>query len=137
MDRIKKFFERDLYAKLSGIELVDVKPGYAIAKMDIKEHHYNGVRIVHGGAIFTLADFAFAVASNTDDNVAVSIHSDIAIYKGISTGTLIAEAKEINKHPKLGSYQVEIKNEKGEMIALFNGIAYRKSEKKSLIPPSV
>ncbi len=128
MEKIKKFFEGDLYAKHSGIEMVEVAKGYAKAKMEITEMHFNGARVVHGGAIFTLADFAFALACNTHGSISLSIHSDISIHKSISSGTLIAEAQEVSLHPKLGTYDVQVTNEKGELIASFRGLAYRKSQ---------
>ena len=55
----------DLFARHTGIELRDVGPGWAKASMKIQPCHFNGARTVHGGAIFTLADFAFAAASNS------------------------------------------------------------------------
>lgn len=128
MDKIKKYFQGDLFAKYNHIELLEVKQGYAKASMVICENHYNGARIVHGGAIFTLADFAFAVACNTYEYLALSIHSEITIHQSISEGTLIAEANEISLHPKLGTYDVTITNEKHELIASFRGLAYRKSQ---------
>ena len=72
---LRKFFEKgDHYAKHSGIKLVAVSPGYAKVSMKIKSIHLNGLNTVHGGAIFTLADFAFAVAANTHDALVTSIN---------------------------------------------------------------
>ena len=66
MDQIKKFFtEQDHFAQHTGIELLNVEAGKAWAKLEIRACHMNGAKTVHGGAIFTLADFAFAVASNS------------------------------------------------------------------------
>jgi len=56
---IKKCFERDRFARYVGVELVEVSEGKAVARMKIREHHLNGVGIVHGAAIFSLADLAF------------------------------------------------------------------------------
>ena len=62
MEDIKRFIKKDKFCMFIGIELTEVSEGHAKAKMDIKEHHLNGVGIVQGGAIFTLADLAFAAA---------------------------------------------------------------------------
>ena len=70
MENIKQFFTGDRYAKLSGIELLSVSPGLAVAQMKIQPHHMNAVGSVQGGAIFTLADLAFAAASNPNFRVA-------------------------------------------------------------------
>ena len=62
---LKRFFKRDRFAEFLGIELLEAGEGYARSRMQIGEEHLNGIGTVHGGAIFTLADFTFAVASNS------------------------------------------------------------------------
>ncbi len=126
---IKEFFKEDRYAAFSGVELIDVEPGWAKAKMKIKEMHLNAGNVVQGGAIFTLADLAFAAAVNAYGNLAVSIQTSISYYKGVSQGTLFAEAKLVNLHKKLASFQVDITNEKDELIASFYATAFRKDIK--------
>ena len=96
--------------------------------MTLHPHHWNAVNIAQGGALFTLADFAFAAASNSHGTIAVAINVSISYLKGVSSGTLWAEAREISKSFKIGSYTVEIKDEQGEMVALFQGMVYRKQE---------
>ncbi len=128
MEAIKKFFERDQFAKHCGIELLSVSPGHAIARMTVHPHHLNGYRTAQGGAIFTLADFAFAAASNAHGKIAVAINVSITYMKAVSAGTLLAEAREVSVNPKLGSYTVNITDENNQLIALFQGLAYRKSE---------
>lgn len=126
----KKFFqETDLFAKHCGMELLEVEPGYAKGRMKIEGFLLNGVQIVHGGAIFTLADFVFAAASNARGTVAVAINGNIQFIKAVSEGYLYAEAKENALNPKLGNYTVNITNEKNEIIAIFQGMVYRKKAK--------
>ena len=126
---IQRFFKNDRFAERANIELLSVSPGQARAKMTLHPHHLNGYRTVQGGAIFTLADFAFAAASNSHGTVAVAVNVSITFLKAGQTGALWAEAREISKNFKLGSYTVEVKDDAGEMVALFQGLAYRKSEK--------
>ena len=123
-----KTFEKDVFATNNGIKLVDAKPGYAKSRMEIKPDHYNSVGIVHGGALFTLADFTFAVASNSHGRVALAIDAEISFFKATSSGILTAEAKEISLNDKLGTYLVEITNEANEHIAHFKGTVYRKKD---------
>ena len=123
---IKEFFKDDRYAAFSGIELTEVQPGYAKAQMEIKEMHLNAANVVQGGAIFTLADLAFAAAVNAYGNLAVSIETSIRYFKGASSGTLYAEAKAIHLHKKLATFQIEIKHDSGDLIALFTATAFRK-----------
>jgi acyl-CoA thioesterase len=128
MDTVKRFFKNDKFAERTNIELLSVSPGQARAKMTLHPHHLNGYGTVQGGAIFTLADFAFAAASNSHGKVAVAINVSITFMKAGTTGTLWAEAKEVSKNIKLGSYTVEVKDDQGELVAVFQGLAYRKSE---------
>ena len=130
MEVIKKFFKNDRFARHVGIELLEVSEGRAKAKMTVKECHLNGVNIAHGGAIFSLADLAFAVASNSHRTVAVSINVSISYLKASVAGdTLVAEAKEVSRNPKLATYEVRVTNETDELIAIFLGTVYRKKEK--------
>jgi len=129
MDTIKRWMRNDKYAELSNIELLSVEPGAARAKMTLHPHHLNGIGTVMGGAIFTLADFAFAAASNSHGTVAVAINVSISFLKAAKTGALWAEAREISKSFKLGSYTVEVKDDQGELVALFQGMVYRKQDK--------
>lgn len=128
MKNIKKFFKNDKFAEHVGIELLEVSEGRAKAKLEIKKEHLNSVKIVHGGAIFTLADLAFAAASNSHGTVAVAINVSISYLKAVSKGTLIAEAKEVSKNSKLATYSILITNEGGDTIAIFQGTAYRKKD---------
>jgi acyl-CoA thioesterase len=129
METLKRFFKNDRFAERASIELLSVSPGQASAKMTLHPHHMNGVGTVQGGAIFTLADFVFAAASNSHGTVAVAINVSITFMKAGQTGTLWAEGREVSRNFKLGSYTVEVKDDQGEMVALFQGLAYRKSEK--------
>jgi acyl-CoA thioesterase len=129
MENIKNYFKTDQFAALANIELLEAANGRAKAKMTLQPHHWNGLRTVHGGAIFTLADFAFAAAANSHGTVAVAIDANITFMKAATTGTLWAEAREVSKNFKLGSYSVEIKDDQGELIAQFQGLAYRKKDK--------
>jgi acyl-CoA thioesterase len=129
METLKNFFnERDQFARRNGIELISVAPGRAEAKMTLEPHHWNGVNLAHGGAIFTLADFAFAAAANSHGTIAVAINVSITFLKATSTGSLRAEAREVALNPKLGSYTVEVKDEQGDLVAVFQGLAYRKKD---------
>ena len=119
----------DQFAAHCDIELISITPGHARAKMVLQAHHLNGLGIIQGGAIFTLADFAFAAASNSHGTIAVAVNVSITFIQAAIAGTLYAEAREISRNSRLGSYTVEVRNDKDELIALFQGMAYRKKEK--------
>lgn len=128
MKDIKDYFKTDQFSARNNIELIEATAGHAKAKMTLHPHHWNGLGTVHGGALFTLADFCFAAACNSHGTVAVAIDANITFMKAISTGVLYAEAREIAKNFKLGSYVVEVRSDAGDLIAQFQGLAYRKKD---------
>ena len=125
----RKVFARDRYAKLSGIEIVEASLGYCKARLQIEDTHLNSVDVVHGGALFTLADLAFAVASNSHGQVALAINAHITYLQAVSTGVLYAVATEVEEPKRLGVYDVVVSDEEGRTIATFNGMVYRKNQR--------
>lgn len=129
MEKIKKFFKKDKFAEYVGIELLEVEKGKAKTRMEINENHLNGIGTVHGGALFTLADFTFAIAANSYGNVTVAINANISFMKAAKSGYLFAEAREISRNPKISTYTIDITDNEGELLAIFHGLAYTKREK--------
>lgn len=128
MKTIDEFFRNDQFVNHCGIELVSRAPGQAVTRMVVKPTHLNALGIVQGGAIFTLADYAFGVASNGHGSAAVGINVSITYVKATTAGTLTAEAREVSLNPKLGSYTVNVTDESGAVVAIFQGLAYRKKQ---------
>jgi acyl-CoA thioesterase len=117
-------FQDDRYATaVTGIEIIDAKPEYAKVKLAVAEKHQNAVGIMQGGAMFTLADFAFAIASNNAsfDEATVAIECHISFIKPVTGGTLFAEAVLESKSKSLVTYDIPITNENGELVAKFHG----------------
>lgn len=129
MENMIRFFEKDNFSNHVGVELLEVSEGKAKAKMDIKKHHLNSFGIVHGGAIFALADLVFALASNSHGNISVAINVNISYIKAATGGTLFAEGQEVSINPKLASYAINITDDNNELIAIFQGMVYRKKNK--------
>ena len=130
MDPNKAFFANDAWAKESGIELMEVSTGRSKIRMKIEKRHMNGHATVHGGAIFTLADTAFALASNSHGIPAAAINAHISYVKSATAGSLYAEATESSLSPKIATYSVIVTDDNGEKIALFEGMVYRKTPRK-------
>jgi len=125
---VRELLGRDRFAKLLGIELLDVSEGTATSKMEIRDEHLNGVDIAQGGAIFTLADFTLAAAANSHGTIAVVIYASINFIKAASQGILFAKAIEISRTSKIATYIVNITNTEGVLIAEYHGTAYRRGE---------
>ena len=128
-EAVSHYFKSDSFAKHNNIELLTVSHGHATAKMTLKPHHLNALKTVQGGAIFTLADFTFAAAANSHGTVAVALNVSITFMKPALTGTLWAEAREVSKNFKVGSYAVEVRDDHGDLVANFQGLSYRKKDK--------
>ena len=128
MTTYKELFQTDQYAKLSGIEIVSVTAGHAVARMPVQPCHLNALGVVQGGAMFTLADLAFGAACNSRGVVTLAINASITFMKAVTTGTLTATARELDSNSKLGTYTVDITDEQGNLVAVFQGLAYRKKQ---------
>ena len=136
MDPLKIFVQQDHFARHIGVELLEYGGGRARARMAIGKYHMNSAGTVHGGAIFSLADAVFSVASNSHGTLAMAINVSISFFKAVTGGTLVAEADEVSLNPRLATYLVTVKDEAGNRIALFQGTVYRKKDSISDIVAS-
>jgi acyl-CoA thioesterase len=128
LEAIRRQFDSDHFAATSGARLVELRPGFAKAVLAVEERHLNSVGIVQGGAIFTLADFAFGAASNTAGKVALAINTNLSFLKAIRSGVLYAEASEISRSRRISTCTVRVTDDMGDLVALFQGTAYIKNE---------
>jgi acyl-CoA thioesterase len=128
LETVRLCLEKDQFAATSGIVLVELRLGYAKAQLNVEARHLNGVGVVQGGAIFTLADFAFAVASNSAGQVAVGLNTNLSFLKATRSGTLWAEATEVSRSRRISTCTVRVTDDAGVLIALFQGAAYIKDE---------
>ncbi|MDR1723472.1 MAG: PaaI family thioesterase [Tannerella sp.] len=123
---VKDFFKNDAFAAGAGVELLEVGNGTARTRMKITPAHLNGGGVCQGGAIFTLADLAFAAAVNSHAQLTYSIWSHIQFFKSENSGWLYAEAREIFNRGRLSSAEISVTNEAGDLVASFSGMGYHK-----------
>src|SRR4051812_13587176 len=126
MGDFEQFLRNDRFAQHLDIEVLEAAGGAAKARMRLQDYHLNSHNTVHGGAVFSLADAVFAAASNSHGIAAVAINVTISFLKAVSTGELIAEAKEVSLNPTLAVYEVRVTSDKSELVAIFQGMVYRK-----------
>ena len=121
-----RLLETDEFSKWLGIEVVEIKPGYSKVKMKIRSEMLNGFKICHGGVIFSIADSAFAFASNSHGRLAVAIETSIAFPASVKEGDeLTAVAEEQSLRNSIAVYNVLVVNQSGEKIGIFRGTVYR------------
>jgi acyl-CoA thioesterase len=114
-------------AWLGAIRLLEGE-GFCTLQMTIRKEMCNGFGIAHGGITFSLADSAFAFASNSHGQQALSIETSISHLKPLYEGdTIIATAKEISLGKSIAVYEVAIKKTDGQLVAIFKGTVYRKA----------
>jgi len=119
-------FDRDRASQRMGMRIVRVAPGRAELTMTVREDMLNGHDICHGGFIFTLADSAFAFACNSYDLNTVAQGGAIEfLAPARQDDVLTAVAEERSLSGRTGVYDVAVRNQHGETVALFRGKSYR------------
>jgi acyl-CoA thioesterase len=114
----KKIFYGDKYAsQVTGVEILDADVGYSKVALKLDERHMNAVGQVMGGVYFTIADYAFAIASNFKQNPTVTQTSQIAFLAPVKGDTIFAEAMKIRSGRTTCFYKIIITDSTGEQIA--------------------
>ena len=125
LEEAREYFSKDLYAtKMSGAVIDEIGENYAKCSMKLTENHRNANGGIMGGAIYTLADFAFAVASNFGkEQHTVSLTGQVNFMSAPKGSTLYACAELLKDGRRNCFYEVTVNDDTGRMIAvvLFNG----------------
>jgi acyl-CoA thioesterase len=117
---------RDKFTEWLGLQIDEVGKGYCRLHYRVKEEMLNGFENIHGGVLFSASDSAFAFACNAHGTITVALDVSISFTRPAKAGELLTvEAKELHLGNKTGLYNITTTNEKGELVALFKGMAYR------------
>jgi len=128
-DDVKKTFNECSVASLLGIEVTEVRDGFARGRLSVRKEHLNVFGNLHGGIAYALADHIAGACSNTQSGTAVLLESSIHYVKGGSGGrTIWAEAVLTHCGKKIGRVDTKILDEKGTVIALAHQIFYIKED---------
>ena len=126
MEEMEAFFSQDRYAtEAAKCRIREGWKGHGVAEMDIEEIHMNAQGKVMGGAIFTLADFALAIASNIAQDPTVNLQSSIEYLKATRGTKLIATADCVKEGRRIAFYDVVVEDDLGELIAKVSIVGYR------------
>jgi len=135
IETIKKFFSKDKFAKSTGIKINSITEDSVECSMEIKDIHRNAAFNVHGGAIFTLADFTFGLHANVDNfsgsivGATVSQSCTISYMKSTKGKILISKSKCINKGRNMSVYQIDITDDLNKRIAIMVGNGFTITKK--------
>ncbi len=127
LETLRAFFARDRFAtEACGARIVDAARGYALCEADITPVHRNAMGSVMGGALFTLADFALAVACNIGEEPTVSVSNTIEFLAAAKGTKLTAEARTDKSGKSLGFYTVTVRDDTGVEVARMMATCFRK-----------
>ena len=123
---IFKQMEKEPFGKKFGLKLQNVREGYAKVEMLFTQDLENMFGMAHGGAIFSLIDAAFEIASNSHGTMAVALNMNINYLATPEKGALLtAEAKEINRTKKTAAYDIHATDDTGKLLASCQALVYR------------
>lgn len=128
MQTLKELLKKDIFAARAGVELLQVEPGHARARMEVTPEHLNAGGVCQGGALFTLADLAFAAVANSRQNLTLSLNANMTFLRAVSSGFVYADAREVYPHRRVPFIEVCLSDESGELIAVMTSSGYRKSD---------
>lgn len=114
----------DQFVRHVGIEPVFDATSPYWTKLDLEERHLNGNGFVQGGCLFTVADYAFALASNMGGRNAVALDTTMSFVKAVSEGTLYARVQETSLRRRVALYHITVETGEGALVAVFQGTAY-------------
>ncbi len=127
LERVRETFRGDRFATEMGAVIDELGDNYSKCSLVLNEHHRNAVGGIMGGVYFTLADFAFAVASNWQQAGVVGLNCDASFIGVPKTERIIAEAKLIKDGRTICCYNVDIRDELGNPVAAVQCVGFRKS----------
>lgn len=125
--RVTGLLASDAYARNLGIELVEVADDVIALGLDVTEVHTNFLGVGHGGMVFSLADCAFSLASNSAGPDAVAIDTHLVLSAATRPGDrLEARVREVTRGRALGTYRAEVTRSDGRVVGLFTGTVFIK-----------
>ena len=123
-----EFFNKDIYAtEVTGIKIDDADVNYAKCSLKIEAKHLNAANQVMGGVLFTIADFAFAVAANTGGNLTVSLNSNISFLSTVKGDMIYAETELVKDGAGTCVFNVHVTDNTGREVAVVTVTGYRKN----------
>ena len=125
IDAARDYFSKDRFATENGMTLDELDESHAVTSLTLGERHKNAFGGVMGGAIFTLADFAFAALTNSRESVTVAQQVSINYLSRTKGERLIATARYKRDGRSSCVVNVDVADDTGREIAQFVGIGFK------------
>ncbi len=124
-DERRELIRADPFCELLGMEVRTVAAGRAETVLELADEHLNFHGVPHGGAVYSLADAAFAAASNAEGKDAFALETNVSYLEAVDVGTtLVATAERTHEGRRTGEYEVVVRTQEGDRVATFRGRVY-------------
>jgi acyl-CoA thioesterase len=129
LQTLKERFLAEPFARIFGIQIMELEPGRALVRMETSEIMNNIFDSTHGAAIYALIDSAFELSVNSHGTVAVALGVNVNYLCGVTPGqVLLAEGREVNRSSRISACEIRVTGEDGRLIATCQALAYRKKD---------
>ncbi|MBR0403922.1 MAG: PaaI family thioesterase [Eggerthellaceae bacterium] len=127
IEEVRALFGNDRFAtEACGCRVLEASRGHAVCEFDIAGIHRNAQGGIMGGAIFTLADFALAIACNMGEQPTVAVSNTIDFMNAAKGSTLIATCEVDKSGRSLGFYTVNVTDDLGTPVAKMTATCFRR-----------
>lgn len=127
IEEVREIFKNDRFATEMGAQIDEIGDHSAKVSLIINEHHKNAMGGVMGGVYFTLADFAFAVASNWQNPGVVGVNVDASFIGVPKSEKIFAQATLVKDGRTICTYKVDVTDENGDPVAVMQCMGFRKN----------
>ena len=127
IEKVREIFKNDRFATEMGAQIDEIGDHSAKVSLIINEHHKNAMGGVMGGVYFTLADFAFAVASNWQNPGVVGVNVDASFIGVPKSEKIFARATLVKDGRTICTYKVDVTDENGDPVSVMQCMGFRKN----------
>ncbi|MCQ2603459.1 MAG: PaaI family thioesterase [Spirochaetia bacterium] len=129
---IEYFNKTDGFTKINGLRIVEMKPGYAVAEVDVTKEHLNFMGTVHGAVFFGLVDISAACAFFAYGSHCVTLSSNVSFLAAATEGKITAVAHAVSHSRRMAVMEVEISDENGRLLCRGMSTMYVSNDSKKL-----
>lgn len=125
INKVKEFFKNDTLAETMGIKIVEASFEKTVCSMVVSKDFLNAKGGVHGGTIYSLADYTFAVASNLGGKLSVTLDANVTYFRPAKDNNLTATAVLVSSTKHTCNYNISVKDGADRLIATVVMNGYR------------
>lgn len=117
-EMLKQRNEKNIFARENGIQITELREGYAKVTMEVTSKHMNPIGSVHGGCLFTIADVTAGAAASSYGKPVTTVDANIHYLRaGMNTSYIYGEATELKRGKKVLTYAIHVKDQNDRVLA--------------------